>query len=168
MREIPILETDRLIMRAPRASDFAIYRDFYGDAAASKFYGGPKSEAESWEKLAGDLGHWHLRGYGLWALETQQDNRTVGVCGLVWPYGWQRSELTWWIASDARRQGFAREASVAAIRFGYQQLKWDLVQTYMKDENEAAKALVLSLGGTQIAREKFPDGISRDVYRLPQ
>lgn len=155
-------------MRAPEKSDFSVYREFYGDAAASKFYGGPKSESESWDKLAGDLGHWHLRGYGLWALRTKTDNQTVGACGLVWPHGWQRPELTWWIASNARRKGFAREASVAAIRFGYQQLKWDLVQTYMKDENEAARALVLSLGGTKIARETFPDGLDRDVYRLPQ
>lgn len=168
MTDIPTLETDRLIMRAARESDFPTYRDFYSDADASKFYGGPKSEADIWATLASDLGHWQLRGYGLWMLETQTNSQSVGVCGLMWPHGWQRSELTWWIASGSRRQGFAKEASQAVIRFGYQQLGWELVQTYMKDENQAAKALVLSLGGTKIARETFPDGVSRDVYRLPE
>ena len=168
MPDIPTLETDRLMLRAPCESDFPIYRDFYGDAEASKFYGGPKNEAETRDRLASDLGHWQLRGYGLWMLETKQDSQSVGACGLMWPHGWQRSELTWWIASHSRRQGFAKEASQAVIRFGYQQLGWDLVQTYMKDENQAAKALVQSLGGTKMARETFPDGLERDVYRLPE
>lgn len=168
MRDIPTLETNRLVLRALSESDFPTYRDFYGDGEASAFYGGPKSETEACNKLSGDLEHWRLRGHGLWALETKQDGKVVGVCGLVWTSGWPRSELTWWITSDSRRQGFAKEASKRVIRFGYETLKWDLVQTHMKDENIAARSLVLSLGGTVFARETFPDGVTRDIYKLPR
>lgn len=167
MRDIPTLETDRLILRAPRDSDFACYWDFYSDGKASEFYDGPKSKIDAWHQLARDLGHWQLRGHGLWMLESKQDGTSVGVCGLVWPTGWPRSELTWWISSASRRQGFAKEASKEVIRFGYETLQWDLVQTHMKDENLAAKSLVLSLGGAVFARETFPDGVTRDVYSLP-
>ncbi|GFE63104.1 hypothetical protein KIN_01780 [Litoreibacter roseus] len=92
----------------------------------------------------------------------------VGSCGFAWPDGWPRSELTWWIAASERRRGFAKEASLAAIKFGYDVLDWDLVQTHMKDENVAARSLVRSLGGKVIGRDKFPDGIERDIYRLPR
>ncbi len=38
----------------------------------------------------------------------------------------------------------------------------------MNDTNLAAKALVLSLGGEVFTRETFPDGLTRDVYKLPR
>jgi len=168
MQKIPSLNTDRLLLRAPEDRDVDAYAEFYADAEASHFYGGPKTVNEAWNRLARDLGHWHLRGYGTWTLESKADGRIVGGCGLLWPGGWPRSELTWWIASSARRMGFAKEASKAVIRYGYDTLGWDLVQTHMNDKNTAAKALVLSLGGVPIAREQFPDGLTRDVYRLPR
>ncbi len=168
MIQIPSLQTERLILRAPRDSDAGAYQKFYADAEASKFYEGPKPPHAAWNKLAAVLGHWHLRGYGMWALERRDSGAFIGACGLVWPDGWPRSELTWWIAPEARQQGFAKEASRAAIAFGYGLLKWELVQTHMLDENLAAKALVLSLGGQVIARETFPDGFDRDIYELPR
>lgn len=168
MQKIPTLHTDRLVLRAPEDNDRDAYAEFYADGEASRFYGGPKPVNAAWNRLARDLGHWYLRGYGPWTLESKVDGRIVGGCGLVWPSGWPRSELTWWIARSARRKGFAKEASKAAIRFGYDVLGWDLVQTHMNDENLAAKALVKSLGGVSIGREKFPDDLTRNVYELPR
>ena len=92
----------------------------------------------------------------------------VGGCGIWWPDGWPRSELTWWIAASARRKGYAKEASRAAIAFAYDVLDWELVETHMDDGNEAARRLVLSLGGSVIARDTFPDGKERDVFALPR
>lgn len=57
---------------------------------------------------------------------------------------------------------------MAAIAHGYDGFGWSAVQTYMKDENDAACALVLSLGGKQIERRVFPDGLERSVYLLPR
>lgn len=168
MVDIPSLDTERLILRAPWASDFPAYETFYADAEASKFYGGPKGRKDSWNRLACDIGHWHLRGYGVWAIERRDDGAVVGGCGLVWPQGWPRSELTWWITADARKRGYAKEASKAAIQFGYDVLEWELVETHMMDDNVAARQLVLSLGGVKIARDTFPDGHSRDVFKMPR
>jgi ribosomal-protein-alanine N-acetyltransferase len=38
----------------------------------------------------------------------------------------------------------------------------------MQDENQEARMLVLRLGGAKIGRQKFPDGIERDVFHLPR
>ncbi|GAB5454375.1 MAG: hypothetical protein Hens2KO_06040 [Henriciella sp.] len=92
----------------------------------------------------------------------------IGGCGLWWPHEYPRSELTWWIVPNARKKGYAREASVAAINFGYEVLGWSLVETHMNDENVAARRLAESLGGTVMARETFPDGLTRDVLKLPR
>jgi len=167
MLTIPTLETDRLLLRAPSEKDFPVYREFFADAEASHFYGGPLEDGHAWRMLAGDLGHWVLRGYGRWAVEEKVSGQMIGGCGLWWPGGWPRSELTWWIIPPARRYGFAMEASRAAIRFGHETLGWPLVQTHIDDANEPAHRLVAKLGARKIKRETFPDGNSRIVYALP-
>lgn len=165
--DIPVLETEHLLLRAPDADDFPVYADFFGEGEASYFYGGPMSADRAWRVLATDLGHWALRGYGRWALEEKSTGRMVGGCGLWWPDGYPRSELTWWIIPAARRNGYALEASRAAIRFGYDVLGWELVETHMDDENLAARKLAEKLGGKVFARETFPDGLTRDLFALP-
>jgi len=166
MNEIPEIETGRLKLRAPHEEDFSVYKTFYANAAASSAYGGPLSPLLAWKKLAADLGHWQLRGYGMWSVQEKSSGHMVGGCGLVWPEGWPRSELTWWIIPAARRQGYALEASQAVIKFGLDQLGWDYVQTHTNDENIAARQLVEKLGGVKFTREIFPDGLERDVLKI--
>lgn len=161
---IPTLQTARLTLRAPSAEDFDAYRDFYADPEASAFYGGPLSAGQAWRRLAYEVGHWAMRGFGMWALVEKASGTTVGGCGIVWPEGWPRHELTWWITPAARRNGYAEEASRAAIVWACDTLGWSEVETHMRDENEAARKLAEKLGGSVVARELFPDAIERNVY----
>ena len=164
--DIPRLETERLVLRGPTSADFDAYQRFYADAEASHFYGGPLRADQAWKRLAQDIGHWHLRGYGLWMIEGRETATVHGGCGLFWAHGWPRPELTWWLLPDARGQGFATEASRAVIAYALGQAGWRDVETHMEDDNEAARRLALRLGGQLIAREPFPDGKERNVYRL--
>ncbi|MEG3124773.1 GNAT family N-acetyltransferase [Sphingomonas sp. GB1N7] len=163
-----MIQTARLTLRCPTVDDFPIYREFYSDAEASSFYGGPIDTAAAWRRLAFDIGHWALRGHGMWSVVERASDRMIGGCGLLWPEGYPRSELTWWILPAARRQGFASEASAAVIAFGYEVLGWSTIETHMKDENVAAHLLAARLGSRIIAREVFPDGIARDVHAFPK
>jgi RimJ/RimL family protein N-acetyltransferase len=161
-----MLETERLILRGPDAVDFPVYRAFYADRAASAFYGGPLAPEQAWRKLAFDIGHWSLRGFGMWSVVERQTGAMVGGCGIVWPEGWPRHELTWWIMPGFRRRGYALEASRAAIGWARTTLGWGSVETHMDDTNAAARLLAERLGGSIIARKHFPDGLSRNVYAL--
>ena len=163
---IPRLETDRLLLRGPESGDFDLYRRFYADAEASHFYGGPLRADQAWKVLAQQIGHWQLRGYGLWILIERKGGEALGGCGLYWAEGWPRPELTWWLLREARGQGYATEASRAVMAYAKGRPGWPGVETHMDDNNEAARRLALRLGGRLIAREPFPDGRDRNVYRL--
>ena len=165
---IPVLSSEHLEMRGPQTEDFQTYRDFFADAEASHSYGGPMTPDGAWRVLATDIGHWALRGYGRWSVIERSTGKVVGGCGLWWPEGDPRSELTWWIIPSARRRGYALEASRAAIAYGYGDLGWPLVETHINDENMAARKLIEKLGGVKIAREQFPDGLERDIFSLPR
>lgn len=162
-----IVSTERFLLRPPEEHDFDVYARFFADGAASQFYGGPLRKDQAWRVLAGHVGHWHLRGYGLWMIVPKNGSSAVGGCGFAWPEGWPRRELTWWILPEARGTGCAVEVSRAVIRHGYESYGWPLVETHMKDENAAARGLVRKLGGRKIAREEFPDGVTRSVFELP-
>ncbi len=165
--QIPTLQTERLILRGPVIDDFPIYRDFFADAVGSGNYGGPKRPDDAFRTLAYDIGHWHLKGFGKWIMQRRDDGVVIGGCGLVQPNGWPRHELTWWLLKEHRGAGYATEASHAAIEFGYNVLEWPVVETHMRDENLAARAIAERLGGKIVLRETFPDGVTRDIFALP-
>ncbi len=164
---IPTLETARLRLLPPSSACEQAYERFYTDEQASHAYGGPISAGAAWTRLASDLGSWHLQGFGVWAVQRKLEQDIVGACGFWQGKGWPR-ELTWWLLPEARRRGVAKEASLAAVRHAYLSFGWPRVETYMNDENEPARALVLALGGIKTGRAAFPDGLQRDLFLIPR
>ncbi|MEO0819038.1 MAG: GNAT family N-acetyltransferase [Pseudomonadota bacterium] len=166
MKRFPTLATERLTLRPPEARDLNAYMAYFTNADASAWSGGPLRPDQVWRRLAEDIGHWQLKGFGLWMLVRRDDGQVVGATGLWHPEGWPRHELTWWLLPGSRGAGLAQEASRAIIAFAVNSLGWPSVETHIRDENRPAHRLAQSLGATVIARETFPDGRERDVYRF--
>ena len=72
--EIPTLTTDRLRLRAFQASDLDAYASMQANPAVMRYLvtGRTSTRAEVWRNMAGYLGHWALRGYGMWACATAE------------------------------------------------------------------------------------------------
>lgn len=164
---IPILETERLRLIPPSIEHLDVYDLFYTDSEASSAYGGPISKEQVFARLKADLGSWYLLGFGVWVIQLKSDNSFIGTCGFWQGNDWPK-ELTWWVLPEVRGQGIATEASRAAISHAYNEFEWDTVETYMNDDNAAARYLVEKLGGQKVDRKSFNDGLSRDVYELPR
>ena len=164
---IPVLETERLRLIPPSMEALEVYELFYTDSEASKAYGGPINKEQVLGRLKADLGSWYLLGFGVWVIQLKSDNSFIGTCGFWQGMDWP-IELTWWVLPKARGRGVATEASNVAIAHAYKNFKWDVVKTYMNDENLAARNLVEKLGGKKIDRQSFIDGLSRDIYELPK
>ena len=91
---IPTLETERLILRAPAEKDFEAEAAFY-ESDASRFVGGPMRPDQTWRALSCVIGHWALRGYGFWSVETRAEAALAGWCGIVYPDRYEEPELGW-------------------------------------------------------------------------
>jgi RimJ/RimL family protein N-acetyltransferase len=61
---IPIIKTQRLILREFREEDLEDYEDMCGDPEVMRYIGlgKPLSRPESWRNMAMITGHWLLRG----------------------------------------------------------------------------------------------------------
>lgn len=165
----PVLTTERLTLKVPAPADIDAYAAFYAvsDVTVGGYRGG-RSAAEVQAILDRDLAYWAAKGFGMFLIRAKGSDTVLGGTGLAHPDNWPSHELTWWLMPDARGTGFATEASQAVIAWAYDRLGWTSVETHMRDENTAARKLATRLGGYITRRDTFPDGVTRDVFALPQ
>ena len=161
---IPTLETERLILRAPRESDFEAEIAFFA-TEASRFVGGPKKPHETWRLMATVIGHWALRGYGFWGLEDKETNTYLGRVGLWFPQGWLEREIGWALMPTATGKGYATEAALAAREYAYETLGWDTAISQIDPENEPSKAVARRVGASFEQMYNDPEFGDIEVWR---
>jgi ribosomal-protein-alanine N-acetyltransferase len=164
---IPTLETERLVLRAPEARDFDAFAAFF-TTERSRFVGGPRSRGLSWRSFAAVIGHWHLRGYGMWSLEARDGGGWIGMVGLWYPEDWIAREIGWWIGDPAAEgRGLAREAALAARAHAYDALGWTEAFSVIDPDNARSIALATRLGCTLDRSAVTEDGQPVLVWRHP-
>jgi len=166
MIAIPVIETERLILREPRPSDFETYAAFY-QTERSHLRGGPLGRDEAWKAFAAEIGHWHLRGYGFWAVDEKASGAFCGMVGLYNPEGWPEPEVGWLVWEPYEGKGIAREAAIRARAFAYHTLGWERIVSCIAPGNERSVKLAERLGAKfdrRIPRTGRPDLL---VYAHP-
>jgi RimJ/RimL family protein N-acetyltransferase len=143
------METERLILRPWHADDYDAYARFYESDPLSRFSGGPMDSAVAWRHLASVIGHWTLRGYGVWAIEDRKTDILCGCAGAWRPQNWDRIEFAFWFTSEA----FSRDLGAEGARRAFEEVckthpPSELV-TYVPVEQHATQKIVESLGGEQ-------------------
>src|SRR5262249_33885673 len=109
---IPELETERLLLRAWRESDYEAYARICADPEVMRFLGGKAyTRLEAWRHMAYIVGHWQLRGFGHWAVEEKATGAFVGRIGVQDPEGWPAFEIGWTVAKERWGRGYATEGA---------------------------------------------------------
>ncbi len=142
------LETPRLILRLFREADLDAYADMCGDPEVMRYIaaGQPLSRAESWRSMATMLGHWQLRGYGLWAVEERASGEMVGRIGCWNPEGWPGLEVGWMLRRRYWGRGFATEGARASLDYAFGVLGCEHVISLIRPENAASIRVAERLG----------------------
>jgi RimJ/RimL family protein N-acetyltransferase len=144
---IPVLETERLVLRGWSNDDFDALAEFMADAEVMKYLTGrPMTRGDAWRSLASTVGHWHLRGYGLWAVERKSDRALVGRVGLLNPEGWPALEVGWTLGKPFWGAGYATEAAAAAMRYGFLTQPVGQLISCIDPDNEPSQAVAARLG----------------------
>ncbi len=143
---IPTLRSARLTLRAFCARDLPAYAALLGDPDVARFLGTgqARNEAESWEAMARALGHWALRGYGLFALEHAGD--CIGHAGILHPPSWPQPELAYAVAPAAQGRGLATEAASAVRAWARSALGISDLVSFIRASNAASIAVARKLG----------------------
>jgi RimJ/RimL family protein N-acetyltransferase len=128
--EVPVIETERLLLRGHRPQDFASCAAMWADPLVTRCIGGkPLSEEETWGRVLRGVGHWAWMGFGYWVVEEKATGSFAGEMGFS---DWKREivpslkgvpELGWVLATRVHGKGYATEAARAALIWGDQNIK---------------------------------------------
>jgi RimJ/RimL family protein N-acetyltransferase len=141
------LQTERLTLRPFREEDVPDYAAMCADLEVMRFLGGKAwTRLDAWRHIATVLGHWQMRGFGLWAVEETETETFVGRVGFIQPEGWPGFELGWTLARSCWGKGYATEAARRALTYAFTELEREHVISLIHPKNTASRAVAERLG----------------------
>ncbi|MEJ2603072.1 MAG: GNAT family N-acetyltransferase [Gammaproteobacteria bacterium] len=149
-----VLETERLRLRLPRESDLDPLAAMHADEDTMRYMGGTKDREQTWRSIAMVLGHWQMRGYGMFAVESRADGTFLGRVGFLYPEGWPGFEIGWLIGSEYRGRGYATEAATTALDWCFDALEENHVISLIHRDNAPSARVAEKLG-------EHPEGETR-------
>lgn len=159
---IPVLATDRLILREPREADFAAMLAF-NETPRTEFIGGPLERRWIWRGLLANIGHWALRGYGFYSVDTKAGD-FIGRIGVIFHDGWPEPELGWHMFAEGEGKGYAHEAALAAKADYHARISSAPLISMIAPANARSIALARRLGA-MFERSEPGERLPYDIYR---
>jgi RimJ/RimL family protein N-acetyltransferase len=117
----PLIETERLLLRLPRAEDAPDLAVAYAEPETVRYIGdGSTATLEELEEAISQwLERWEAWGVGFFSLERRDDGRVLGRAGFLrwdpatWEIGGPETEIGWLLGQEHWGHGYATEAAVA-------------------------------------------------------
>ena len=144
---LPVLETARLRLRAPRMEDLPLWVAIWTAPDCHE----RMSQEQAWEEFCVYTAGWLLHGHGAWALERRDDGGLLGFVLLGLEWGDAAPEIGWAIAREARGQGYAAEAARAVQAHAAALLGDERALSYIDAANADSIAVAERIGARRLA-----------------
>ena len=155
----PRLETQRLVLRTYTAGDHDCVHRLASDPEIFRYsHHGPLRSEESWAMLLRHVGHWTLRGWGVFGVEEKESAALVGQAGLcdfrrrLGPRFDGVPEITWSFEPQVQTRGYATEASQAALDWIERTQGTERTVCLIHEDNAASHRVAAKLGYREFAR----------------
>ena len=168
MREAEELETERLILRQWKDSDYPLFAEMSSDPVVMEFYPSTLSREES-DAMANKIkGLIADQSWGFWAVERKKDQEFIGFVGLHKPTYelpvTECVEVGWRLRKEYWGKGYATEAAKEALRFGFETLKLKEIYSFASVLNKRSWAVMerlnMSNTGNNFEHPSIPKGHS--------
>jgi ribosomal-protein-alanine N-acetyltransferase len=147
----PVMETERLILRALRNDDVDALRDIYGDPDVILYMADQDKPIVDSDELQWII-DWSRRMYAnnsgvRWAIERKGKSGLIGTCGFHLHDRHNRhAELGYDLAQAYWQQGIMSEALRPVLRYGFERLKLHRIEANVTEGNEASVRTLLKAG----------------------
>lgn len=144
---LPRIETDRLVLRAPRLEDWATLEPIWTTERGA-YIGGPMSAEDAWLDFCQCVASWALRGIGWLTITQRKDSTVLGLVGVGQEYGDPEPEIGWMLTEEAEGHGYATEAAQAFLPLALKIVGSGKLVSYINRDNTASRRLAEKLGAT--------------------
>ena len=146
------LTTSRLTLRRWRVADREPFAAINADPQVMEHFPAPLSGEQSDELVERIEAGFEANGFGLWALEVRESGELIGFTGLAVP-GFEAHftpavEVGWRLARPAWGHGYATEAALAALEFGFGEAGLDEIVSFASAGNARSRAVMERIGMT--------------------
>ncbi|WP_411035505.1 GNAT family N-acetyltransferase [Shinella sp. BYT-45] len=164
MPDIPVLETDRLILRGFRPDDLDAMTAMWAMPEVVRYIGGvPLSREQSWTRLLRHIGMWSIMGFGFWAITDKASGHLVGEAGFhemrraLTPSIEGTLEAGWGLLPDLRARGYASEVLGATLPWAAASHPDKAITCIIDPENAASIRLAERHGFRAFARAAYQE-----------
>ncbi|MET9271240.1 GNAT family N-acetyltransferase [Kribbella sp. NPDC003557] len=154
------LRTDRLVLRRWRDSDVEPWAAMNADPEVREHLGDLLTREQSAASVAGFQADFDRRGYGWWAVEVRATGEFIGFAGLDqvddhMPF--TGVEIGWRLARQAWGYGYATEAALAVLSYGFDSLELPEILAVTTALNHRSQAVMRRIGMTRDPADDFDD-----------
>ena len=141
-----IIETERLLLRMFRSEDLDDLTGLLRDPDVVKYVGDgkPVDREEAEKALKSIIKHWETHGFGRWLVVDKKTQDFIGFGGLRSLFG--TPEVVYHLAKAYWGKGFAMELARAALKFGFEEHRFDRIVAVAKPQNTASIHVMEKLG----------------------
>jgi len=145
-----LLTTERLILRQWRESDRDAFARLNADPVVREFFPRVQTREESDADAARAHKAIDERGWGFWAVEVRGGASFIGFVGLSIP-GIETHfspcvEIGWRLLKEHWGKGYASEAAVECLRFGFEKLTLEEIVAFTVPLNVRSRAVMERIG----------------------
>ncbi|HSJ53928.1 MAG TPA: GNAT family N-acetyltransferase [Anaerolineae bacterium] len=166
----PSLRTARLLLRPFEDADAAALHRMYQPDDVRRYL--PMPTAPSLEQIqrfvTRQRAHWEKHGYGHWSLVPEGEGEIIGWAGLQYLPELDETEVAYALDRPFWGKGYATEAALASLDFGFQHFPLDHIIALVHPQNTASRRVIekcgmayvetLSLRGMELMRHTRPGG----------
>ncbi len=120
-----MIETPRLSLCRPYSQDFSTLENLWRDEKVREFLGGVVTDDIIRQKMIDLQYHWDLHQFGQWVVFEKCSTKLIGLCGLH--YSDDGIEISYMFFPQFWGKGFAREAVLASVDYGFNTLKIETI-----------------------------------------
>ncbi|MDP4094948.1 MAG: GNAT family N-acetyltransferase [Bacillota bacterium] len=163
------IETERLLLRDWKEQDLVEFREMNKDSRVMKFFPKTLTDDETDSFYSRIEEEFKNYGYGLYAVETKQDNSFIGFTGFHWAtFNSQFTpciEIGWRLKFDAWGNGYATEGAKACLKYGFETLKLTDIYSFTSKINLQSENVMKKIGMTKAMEFEHPNIVEGSPLR---
>ena len=173
---LPIIETERLLLRMYRADELEAVYHLITDKDVTRFFPDYYTVDKDYvlSSLPRRIERWQKHGFGQLGVFDKETKKLIGYCGLQHLDNTAEVEIYYGLHKKFWRKGLATEAAKAILRFGFEKIDLPRIVAATHPNNADSQKILLKLGMERGKNARFYEleaayfFVQREDYRIDE